>query len=219
MPLRITIDGPVGAGKSTVAAEVAKALNILHLDTGAMYRAFAYACKKRKISPENLGEVLQCIVESTITVEFLEGAQQTLLNGEVVDAYIRTPEISMLASSLSKIPEVREKLVEEQRKIASQQDILLDGRDTGSNVLLFAEVKIFLTASPEERARRRFEQNAGGQSYAEILKELKQRDHQDMTRAVNPLIQAEDAVLVDSTALSFEETVEKIIHIVREHGK
>lgn len=220
MPLRITIDGPVGAGKSTVAAEVAKALNILHLDTGAMYRAFAYACKLREISPENLDAVKKCIAESNISVVFLDGTQQTRLNGQSVDAFIRTPEISMLASQLSKIPEVREKLVEEQRKIASRQDILLDGRDTGSNVLPFAEVKIFLTASPEERARRRFEQNAGGQSYEEILEDLKQRDYQDMTRAVNPLVQAEDAILVDSTDIGFTDTVETILSIVRDiHGK
>lgn len=214
-PLNITIDGPVGAGKSTVAAEVARRLNILHLDTGAMYRAFAYACRELRIDTENIAQVQRAIKSTEITVDFAEGEQKTMVNGRLVNNAIRTPEISMLASTLSKLPAVREKLVAEQRKIAQSRDILLDGRDTGTNVLPAAQIKIFLTASPQVRAMRRFQQNSGGQSYEEILKDLKKRDLQDSTRAVNPLMIAEDGILVDSSELSFEQTVDHILQIVR----
>ncbi len=215
MPLNITIDGPVGAGKSSVANAVADRLGILHLDTGAMYRAFAYACKTMAVDENNPEQVAQAIKDTNISVDFVDGEQKTMVNGRVVNDYIRTPEMSMLASTLSKLPEVRQKLVAEQRNIARSHDILLDGRDTGTNVLPRADVKIFLTASPEVRAMRRFKQNAGGQSYSEILEDLKKRDLQDTTREINPLVMAEDGILVDSSDMDFEQTVEQILNIVR----
>ncbi|NMD37609.1 MAG: (d)CMP kinase, partial [Christensenellaceae bacterium] len=143
MPLNITIDGPVGAGKSSVADAIAKKLSILHLDTGAMYRAFAYYCVKKGISVEDEAAVAEIIDDVEISVEFCDGKQKTLLNGVAVDDFIRTPEISMAASTVSKMGIVREKLVNEQRKIAKTRDMILEGRDIGTNVLTDAEVKIF----------------------------------------------------------------------------
>lgn len=216
MPINITIDGPVGAGKSTVAKEVANRLGILHLDTGAMYRAFAYACHTQGVSAEDTEGIVNMLQSTNLEVAFVEGEQKTLVNGQCVNAYIRTPEISMLASNISKNPLVRQKLVEAQRQIASTQDVLLDGRDTGTNVLKNAKVKIFLTASAQERARRRFEQNGKTVSFEEVLQDLIKRDKQDMEREINPLVIAEDGILVDTTHMNFEESVEYILQIVRE---
>ncbi len=215
MPLNITIDGPVGAGKSTVADEIAKRLSILHLDTGAMYRAFAYFCIEKGISVEDELAVAAIIDEVEISVAFSNGKQKTLLNGTAVDDYIRTPEVSMAASTLSKMGIVREKLVKEQRKIAKTRDMVLDGRDTGTNVLTDAEVKIYLTASPETRANRRFKQNLSTNSYEEILAAVIKRDYQDSNRALNPLKKADDAHLLDSSNMSLDEVVESILQIVR----
>lgn len=214
MPLSITIDGPVGAGKSSIAEDIAQKLGILHLDTGAMYRAFAYACKDIDINDIEL--VKKIISTTNIEVEFIDGIQHTYVNNVDVNDFIRTPQMSMNASSLSKLGFVREKLVAEQRKIAKTRDMVLDGRDTGTNVLKDAQVKIFLTASPETRAMRRFNQNLSEESYEDILKGVIARDFQDTNREINPLEMAKDAHLIDSSNMSFDEVSQKILEIVRQ---
>lgn len=216
MRINIAIDGPMGAGKSSVADALAEKLGILHLDTGAMYRAFAYACKMEGIEDTDIEGVERMINKSSITVGFENGKQITYVNGIDVTPYIRTAEISMKSSNLSKYPAVREKLVAEQRKIAKENDLIIDGRDIGTNVLKNAEIKIFLTAKPEIRAMRRHKEQSE-KSFEEVLEDLKNRDIQDSTRAINPLKQAEDAILVDTSDMSFDESVDHIYKIVRKH--
>ncbi len=217
MSLNIAIDGPVGAGKSSVADAVAKRLNILHLDTGAMYRALGLTALKRAIDPRDEKAVVALCEEIRITVRHADGGQRTLADGEDVTDLIRTPEVSMAASLVSRYASVRKKMVALQQELARLTDMVLDGRDICTTVLPEATAKIFLTASPEERARRRWkEMKEKGQqaSYEEVLSDLKKRDEQDMNRPVEPLRRAEDAVLVDTTDLSFDESVDAILEIV-----
>lgn len=214
--MNIAIDGPMGAGKTTIADEVAKRLNILHLDTGAMYRAFAYMCVKANVDDTDEVNIKKILDNTQISIRFENGKQVTYINGENVNPYIRSSEISMKASAISKLAVVRTKLVAEQRNIAKKNDIVLDGRDIGTNVLTDADIKIFLTASAETRAMRRYkEQNE--LSYDQILADLNKRDLQDSTREINPLKKAEDAILVDTSNMSFEESVQYILNIVEEH--
>lgn len=221
--LNITIDGPVGAGKSSVADDVAKKLEILHLDTGAMYRAFAYRAIQLGINFEDTEKLKQLATNINISVEFVNNKQITNIDGKSVDEFIRTPQVSMGASTISKLLFVREKLVSMQREIAKKFDMVLDGRDTGSNVLKEAPVKIYLTASAEKRAERRYlQQKAIGnkQEYEQVLKDVIKRDNQDMTREINPLKKADDAIVLDTSEISQEQTVEEIIKIVRKkYGK
>ncbi len=217
-PRTIAIDGPVGAGKSTVSDCVAKRLGILHLDTGAMYRAVGLAAIKSGIDPTDEIAVTRLCREggAEIDVRYSGDAQTTLLCGKDVTDEIRTQTVSMAASAVSKYGDVRRMLVEKQRQIARAQPILMDGRDIGTVVLPDAPVKIYLTASNESRARRRTLQlrEKGDQTpYEQVLAELIARDRNDMTRAIDPLRKAEDATVVDSSDLSFEETVQKIIDI------
>lgn len=217
MPLNIAIDGPVGAGKSTIAREVARRLNILHLDTGAMYRAVGYAALKRNISPEDEKALEDLCGRISIEVRYKDGKQQTLLDGMDVSHLIRTPEVGMAASTVSRFQAVRRHMVDLQRSLAKDTPMVVDGRDIGTNVLPDAPVKIFLTASPEERARRRHLElvAAGGKdTYEQVLSDLQKRDLQDTTRAINPLRPAEDAVMLDSTHLDMEQVVERILAIV-----
>ncbi len=217
MSLNIAIDGPVGAGKSSVADAVARRLNILHLDTGAMYRALGLTALRRGIDPRNEKAVNELCGEVRITVRHAEDGQRTLADGEDVTDLIRTPEVSMAASTVSRYAPVRKKMVSLQQELARLTDMVLDGRDICTTVLPDATAKIFLTASPEERARRRWkEMNEKGQqaSYEQVLADLKKRDEQDMNRPVEPLRRAEDARLVDTTDLSFDESVDAIIEIV-----
>ncbi len=217
MSLNIAIDGPVGAGKSSVADAVAKRLNILHLDTGAMYRALGLTALKRGIDPGKEKAVVALCGEVRITVRHADGGQRTLVDGEDVTDLIRTPEVSMAASTVSRYAPVRKKMVALQQELARLTDMVLDGRDICTTVLPDATAKIFLTASPEERARRRWkEMDEKGQrvSYEEVLSDLKKRDEQDMNRPVEPLRRAEDAELVDTTDLSFDESVDAILEIV-----
>ena len=216
MKINIAIDGPMGAGKSTVADALAEKLGILHLDTGAMYRAFAYACKLEGIKDDDNSGIKRMMDTSSITVGFKNGKQITYLNGIDVNPYIRTAEISMKASNLSKLGFVREKLVAEQRKIAKNNDVIIDGRDIGTNVLTDAEIKIYLTAKPEIRAMRRYKEQSE-KSYEQILADLKERDIQDSTRKINPLKKADDAILVDTSDMSFDESIEYIYRIVKDH--
>lgn len=212
---RIAIDGPSGAGKSTIAKAVAKKLNIDYIDTGAMYRAVGYKMDRDGV-PFEQGEELSNMLADT-DIDFVNG--DIILDGEVVNTLIRTPEVSMLASKCSSIPDVRQKLVEIQRGMGSRKSVIMDGRDIGTNVLKDAECKIFLTASAEERADRRFkelQEKGENQSYEEVLADIKARDHSDMTRELNPLRKADDAVELDTTGLGIDEVVERVIEILED---
>ena len=219
MKLNIGIDGPVGAGKSTVADAVAQRLGILHLDTGAMYRALGLTALRRKIDIQDEKAVVGLCDSVHISVSHEADGQHTYADGEDVTGLIRTPEVGMAASTVSRYAEVRKAMVRLQQQLAAETDMLLDGRDICTTVLPKATAKIFLTATAEERARRRWlelQQKGLPDTYEEVLKALKERDHQDMNRAVEPLRQAEDAVLVDSTDLDFDQVVERILEIVEE---
>jgi cytidylate kinase len=219
MPLNIAIDGPVGAGKSSIAEDVALRLGILHLDTGAMYRAVGYAALMRHISPEDEKALETLCGQVSISVRYLDGKQQTLVDGEDVSGRIRTPEVGMAASAVSRFPAVRRHMVALQRELAKETPMVVDGRDIGTNVLPDAGVKIFLTAKPEERARRRhLELTRAGASdtYEQVLADLIQRDRQDESRPLDPLRPAKDAVILDSTDLDMDKVAERILMIVEE---
>lgn len=219
MPLNVAMDGPVGAGKSTIADEVARRLGILHLDTGAMYRALGLAAIRQGVDMQDEDAVTALCRQADITVRYEDGGQRTLVDGEDVTAHLRTQEVSMAASAVSRYRGVRQAMVALQQKLAATTDMLVDGRDIGTVVLPQATIKIYLTASAEERARRRWvqlQEKGAADTLEQVLEELKQRDWQDMHREVDPLRQAEDAVLVDSTGLQFEQTVEKILSLVEE---
>ena len=212
--MRIAIDGPSGAGKSTIAKAVAAKLGIDYIDTGAMYRAIGYKMQREGIGAEDT-EKLRAMLEST-DIDFTGG--DIVLDGEVVNDAIRTPEMSRAASVCSAIPEVRAKLVDIQRGMGMKKSVIMDGRDIGTNVLRDAEYKFFLTASPEERAQRRYKEllEKGQEvSLAEVLADIKERDHRDSTRELNPLRKADDALEIDSTGLSIDEVTEKILKEVR----
>ena len=223
MPMNIAIDGPVGAGKSSIADQVAAKLNILHLDTGAMYRTFGLYALRSGADMTSEEELSALVEKVQVNVLYENGAQRTLLFDEDVTDLIRSGEVSAAASAVSKWPAVRRRMVRAQQELAKTADMLIDGRDIGTVVLKDSPCKIFLTASPEERARRRYEQNvAKGDMtpYEQVLSELNARDLQDMTRKTDPLRQAEDAVLVDSTEMTVEEVVSAIVKIVEDvYGK
>ena len=213
MPLNIAMDGPVGAGKSSIADAVAARLGILHLDTGAMYRAVGLSCLRQGVDPADEAAVNAVCEGVRIGVRHDGQGQRTLLNGEDVTGLIRTEEVSMAASTVAKYAGVRAAMVAAQRALAAETDMLVDGRDIGTRVLPDAPLKIYLTATPEERARRRFLQlreKGGTETYEEVLADLNRRDEQDMNRAVDPLRPAEDSVTVDSTHLSFDQVVDRI---------
>jgi len=223
MPMNIAIDGPVGAGKSSIADQVAERLHILHLDTGAMYRTFGLFALRSGADMTSEEELSALVEKVKVQVRYENGAQRTLLFDEDVTDLIRSGEVSAAASAVSKWPAVRKRMVRAQQELAAQADMLIDGRDIGTVVLKDSPCKIFLTASAEERARRRYEQNtAKGDMtpYEQVLSELNARDLQDMTRETDPLRQAEDAVLVDSTNMSIGEVVDAIVKIVEDvYGK
>lgn len=219
MPLNLAMDGPVGAGKSSIAAEVARRLGILHLDTGAMYRAVGRTALVRGVDIANEAAVTEFCKTLNITVSHGENGQLTFVDGEDVTGLIRTPEVSMAASTVAKYLGVRREMVALQRRLAATTDMLLDGRDIGTRVLPHATVKIFLTASAEERARRRHKEmveKGMPDTFEQVLEDLKKRDEQDMNREVDPLRAAEDAIIVDSTEMNFEQVVEHILSIVKE---
>jgi len=217
MRLNVAIDGPVGAGKSTVADAVAKRLGILHLDTGAMYRALGLAALRAGIDTGDEEKIVGLCRELKIAVSHEADGQHTFIENEDVTGLIRTPEVSMAASTVSRYAEVRKEMVRIQQRLASETDMLADGRDICTTVLPNATAKIFLTAAQEERARRRYlemQEKGMNDSYENVLAELKKRDEQDMNRPVEPLRRAPDAELVDSTSLTFDETVDAILRIV-----
>ncbi|MCI7146496.1 MAG: (d)CMP kinase [Clostridiales bacterium] len=210
---RVAIDGPSGAGKSTIAKAVASGLNIDYIDTGAMYRAIGYKAGREGVAPEE-GAALEEMLART-EIDFAGG--RIYLDGADVESFIRTPEVSMLASQYSALPSVREKLVELQRDMASRKSVIMDGRDIGTNVLKDAEYKIYLTASAGERAERRcreLEEKGTPQNYEDVLRDIEQRDHNDMTRKLNPLRKADDAIEVDTTGMSIQEVIDRVIDIV-----
>ena len=215
--LNVAIDGPVGAGKSSVADEAARQLGILHLDTGAMYRALGYRALKEKVDVGNEQEIVSLCRRMHLKVTHEADGQHTFAEGEDVTGKIPTPEVSMAASTVSRYAEVRKAMVKQQQKLAAETDMLLDGRDICTTVLPNATAKIYLTARAEVRARRRWlemKEKGMEEPFEQVLEEVKRRDEQDMNRAVEPLRQAEDAELVDSSELSFDETVARILAIV-----
>lgn len=212
----IAIDGPAGAGKSTVAKKVAKELSFVYVDTGAMYRAMALYLLRKGVNREDPDEIGEACQNAEISIEYQNGEQIVLLDGENVNAHLRTEEVSAMASVSSAVSRVREKLLDLQRKLARTMSVVMDGRDIGTTILPDADVKIYLTASSLTRARRRYlEYQEKGEpcDLAEIQKTIEERDQRDMTREISPLCQAEDAVLVDSSELTIDETVEKILSV------
>lgn len=219
MPLNIAIDGPVGAGKSSIASAVAAKLGILHLDTGAMYRAIGLTAIRKGIDLRNEQAVTAHCNEVDLKVLYGENGQITMADGEDVTGLLRTEEVSMAASTVSKYAGVRKAMVAIQQKLARETDMLLDGRDIGTVVLPNATAKIFLNATPEERAQRRFlelQKKGTTDTYEQVLEDLKRRDDQDMNREVDPLRCAEDATELDTTHMSFDEVVDAILNIVKE---
>ena len=217
MGINIAIDGPAGAGKSTIAKKVAKELSFIYVDTGAMYRAMALYLLEKGISGDE--KIAEACHGADISIRYENGEQQVILNGENVTGLIRTEEVSKMASVTSANPAVRATLLDLQRDLAAKEDVLMDGRDIGTNILPHAQLKIYLTASVETRAKRRFlEQQEKGDTHTleEIEEEIRDRDQRDMSREIAPLRQAEDAILVDSSDLSIDEVVERIKECYRE---
>ena len=211
--IRIAIDGPGGAGKSTIAKMIAKELNIDYVDTGAMYRAVAYKMQENGIALSDLAGIEKML--NGTEIDFSDG--NIILDGKIINDFIRTPEISKLASDCSALGSVREKLVALQREMGNKKSIIMDGRDITTNVLKDAEFKFYMTATKEERARRRYEELlAKGQdaSYEEVLSDIEKRDHNDMTRKLNPLTKADDAILLDTTDMGIEDVCKFIIDVV-----
>ena len=222
MSVNIAIDGPAGAGKSTIAKAVAKELEFIYVDTGAMYRAMALHLLRQGIVPGEEAQMDAACENAEISIVYENGAQQVLLNGENVTGDLRREEVGNMASVSSARPRIREKLVELQCVLASQTDVVMDGRDIGTCVLPDADVKIYLTASARTRALRRcreLEEKGVSCVLEEIEADINDRDHRDMTREISPLRKAEDAVLVDSSEMSIEEVKEAIIRLYRESRK
>jgi len=219
--IAVAIDGPAGAGKSSVAKAVSAKLGYIYADTGALYRAVGLYAVNKGVDTKDADAVSKMIEKDTIDINiaFSDGVQHVILNGEDVNGKIRTPEISMAASNVSAVPKVRQFLFDLQRDLATKNNIIMDGRDIGTVVLPNAQVKIFLTASAEERANRRSKELlAKGMevNYNEILEDIKKRDDQDMNRPIAPLKAAEDAVIIDSSDMSFDEVVAKLISVINE---
>ncbi len=214
--INIAIDGPAGAGKSTIAKMVSAEMGYIYVDTGALYRTIAIYLKENNIADEDIEKSLE---NADVSLKFIDGTQRVYLGDRDVTGLIRTSEISMAASRTSAIPAVRRHLFDLQQKIARENNIIMDGRDIGTVVLPDADVKIYLTATPEERANRRYKElseKPDCPSYDDVLNDIIQRDYQDMNRTAAPLKQADDAVLVDSTNLTLEQAVERITEIIRE---
>jgi len=217
--INIAIDGPAGAGKSTIAKMVSAKMGYIYVDTGALYRTIALYITENNIPDDKIEESLK---NADVSLRFIDGTQRVFLGDRDVSGLIRTPEISMAASHTSAIPAVRAYLFGTQQKIAAENNVIMDGRDIGTVVLPNADVKIFLTASAEERANRRYKELAEKPdcpSYQEILDDIIKRDYQDMHRETAPLKQAEDAVLVDTTKLTLEESADAIINVINEKIK
>lgn len=213
MGYNIAIDGPAGAGKSTISKLVAKEMNCIYVDTGAMYRGLAVHFLKKGLTPDQKAEIARACEDASISIEYENGVQQICLNGENITSRLREEVVGNMASKSSGLPEVRAKLLDLQRNLAKEKDVVMDGRDIGSFVLPDADVKIFLTASVDCRAKRRYDElvaKAIECDYEEIKRDIIERDERDMTREISPLVQAEDAVLLDSSDLNVQQVVEAI---------
>ncbi|MGI6335729.1 MAG: (d)CMP kinase [Eubacteriales bacterium] len=215
----IALDGPSGAGKSTLARALAASLSFIYMDTGALYRTVGYLAFLNHIPPTDAPAVTAALSSARVEIRFLDGSQHAFLNDTDVSDEIRLPEMSRYASLVSAIPEVRTLLLKPQRDFAASHNVIMDGRDIGTVVLPDATVKIFLTASPEERAARRFlelRQRGTPQSYESVLADILERDARDSTRAVAPLKKAPDAITVDTTGLTFEQSYQKLYTIIQQ---
>lgn len=219
MSFNIAIDGPAGAGKSTIAKKVAERLSFIYVDTGAMYRAMGLYCIRKGLSLDDETVISKACKDITVEIQYANKEQQVLLNGENVSAAIRAEEVGNAASTVSVYASVREKLTQLQKNLAASTDVVMDGRDIGSSVLPHAQVKIYLTASAHTRAKRRFfelETKGIQGDLAVIEKDINERDFRDMNREISPLCQADDAVLLDSSDMTIEEVTEAIIKIYEE---
>ena len=218
MSFVIAIDGPAGAGKSTIAKAVSKKLNSIYVDTGAMYRSIALFMIRNNVSKEDTASIAAKCKDADVTINYEGGVQNVILNGENVNGLIRTEEVGNMASVVSAVPEVRAHLLQLQRNLAASTDVVMDGRDIGTTVLPDANLKVYLTASSKVRAKRRYDElTAKGEScdIDVIEKDIIDRDHRDMTREISPLKQADDAVLVDSSDMTIEEVENKIIELAK----
>lgn len=216
MGYNIAIDGPAGAGKSTIAKQVAKEKGYIYVDTGAMYRGLAVYFLKKGIDPQNVTEIEKACQDAEVTIGYEDGVQQIYLNGENITSELRREEVGNMASKSSAVPKVREKLLDLQQSLAKEKDVVMDGRDIGTNVLPNADVKVFLTADARTRAKRRYDElSAKGIacSLDEIEQDIIERDERDMTRETAPLKQAKDAILIDSSHMSISEVVKKILSL------
>ena len=218
MGFNVAIDGPAGAGKSTIAKLAAKELEFIYVDTGAMYRGLAVHFLKKGIEPEETDRIAQACKEAEVTIGYENGIQQVYLNGENITGRLRDEKVGNMASKSSAIPQVREKLLELQRTLAKTKDVIMDGRDIGTCVLPDADVKVFLTASVRTRAKRRYEElveKGIACTLNEIEKDIQERDERDSTRKIAPLKQAEDAVLIDSSEMTVNEVVKQIVALCK----
>lgn len=218
MGYSVAIDGPAGAGKSTIAKKVAKEKDFIYIDTGAMYRAMAIHFLRCGIKAEEDEKISKAVEDVNVTISYENGEQQVFLNGENVTGQLRTEEVGNMASASSVNGDVRQKLVELQRKLAATASVVMDGRDIGTVVLPNADVKVYLTASSEVRAKRRYKEllEKGQEAdLAKIKQDIEERDYRDMNREISPLRQAEDAVLVDSSDLTIEESVQAILDLIK----
>ena len=222
MGFNIAIDGPAGAGKSTIARRTAQELSFIYVDTGALYRALAVFLVDEGVSPEDTEKVGEAVKSVKVSIAYENGEQQVLVNGKNVTDRLRAESVGNMASTISAIPAVRAALLDLQRDLAKAHDVLMDGRDIGTNVLPDAELKIYLTASVETRAERRYrdlQEKGVEKALSEIRQEIEERDHRDMTRAIAPLKQAEDAVYLDTSHMNIDEVVEAIGKLYRERKK
>lgn len=221
--ISVAIDGPVGAGKSTIARTAAQRLGFIYCDTGALYRAVGLFCHRSGVNMEEFSEIAAQLDKIHIEIRLENGVQRIFLNGSDVSEEIRLPEIAMAASAVSAVPEVRAALLDMQRGIAKSDNVIMDGRDIGTVVLPNADVKIFLTASPEVRAKRRLEDyrraGNGELTFEEVLRDVNRRDYNDSHRAAAPLKQAEDAVLADTSELDFEQSVQLVCDLINNSTK
>ena len=217
--INVAIDGPAGAGKSTIAKAAAKQLNYIYVDTGALYRTIAYNAVKKNVV-DDTNAVIALLNDTKVELKYIDGVQAVFLNGEDVSAYIRTPEISMGASKVSAIPEVRAFLLSLQQEIAKENDVIMDGRDIATVVLPNADVKIFLFASPECRAERRYKElveKGENVKYEDVLADVNQRDYQDSHREIAPLKPSEDSIMLDTSTIDLNQSIDLVIKTIKEN--
>lgn len=217
--INVAIDGPAGAGKSTIAKAAAKQLNYIYVDTGALYRTIAYNAVMNNVIDDTNG-IIALLDNTKVELKYIDGVQAVFLNGEDVSAFIRTPEISMGASKVSAIPEVRAFLLSLQQEIAKENDVIMDGRDIATVVLPNADVKIFLFASPECRAERRYKElveKGENVTYDEVLEDVNKRDYQDSHREIAPLKPSEDSIMLDTSKLNLDESIQLVIKTIKEN--